>query len=155
MTTSDLRWMRLALAQAEQGAHAKWRVGAAIVRGGSVVGKGFNRYRNNPAFVDHSGVSYHAEAVAVRRAGENVAGATIYVARVTGSGNLGLAKPCERCQELLWDCGIHTVVWTSSRGVQKSRLSELLEFPEEPRFDWPADDLIWSDPSKGLTVTVK
>lgn len=125
ITASDIRWLRLALMQAEKAPHAKWRVGAAIVRGGSVVGKGFNKYRNNPALVHHDGVSYHAEAVALRRAGENAIGATLYVARMTLSGNLGLAKPCERCQPLLVEQGIHTVVWTTSSGLHKARSSKL------------------------------
>lgn len=125
ITASDIRWLRLALVQAEKAPHSKWRVGAAVVRGGSVVGKGFNKYRNDPAFVQHDGVSYHAEAVALRRAGENAVGATLYVARVTLSGNLGLAKPCERCQALIAEHGIHSVAWSTSSGLHKARSSRL------------------------------
>jgi tRNA(Arg) A34 adenosine deaminase TadA len=124
ITASDIRWLRLALVQAEQAPHAQWRVGAALVRGGSILSTGFNRYRNSPAQVELSGVSYHAEEAAIRKAG-NVKGATLYVARITRSGALGTAKPCERCQELLWNSGVHTVVWTTPKGLMKDRLSVL------------------------------
>ena len=120
ITASDIRWLRLALLQAEQAPHDQWRVGAALVRGGSVLSTGFNRYRNSPAQVELGGVSYHAEEATIRKAG-NVKGATLYVARVTRSGNLGTAKPCVRCQELLMESGVHTVVWTTPYGLQKAR----------------------------------
>ena len=91
ITSSDIRWLRMALLQAEQAPHAQWRVGAALIRGGSLLSTGFNRYRNDPARVELSGVSYHAEAVALRKAGDSQ-GATLYVARVTRGGELGNAK---------------------------------------------------------------
>ena len=126
VTASDLRWLRLALQQAERSTHSKWKVGAVVVRGGSVLGKGSNKYRNDPAFVHHHDVSYHAEAVAIKKAGGNVAGATIYVARITSGGNLGLAKPCLRCQNLLDDHSVHSAIWTVPTGMQKLRISELV-----------------------------
>lgn len=125
ITGADIRWLRLALQQAEKANHPKWKVGAVVVRGGSVVGQGFNRYRNSPANVHHQDVSYHAEDVALRRAGDNASGSTIYVARLTMGGDLGLAKPCLRCQELLDRYNVHTVVWTSPAGISKSRISNL------------------------------
>lgn len=95
-----------------------------IVRSGRVLSIGVNRYRNNPARVSRDSVSYHAEEVALRRAG-NVEGSTIYVARVTRSGLLGLAMPCARCQELLLDRGVSTAVWTDVEGIGKSKLQDL------------------------------
>lgn len=124
ITSSDIRWLRLALTQAEQAPHAQWRVGAALIRGGSVLSTGFNRYRNSPAQVELDGVSYHAEDAAIRKAG-NSKGATLYVARVTRSGRLGYARPCERCQELLLLNEVHTVVWTTPFGLEKDRVSAL------------------------------
>lgn len=121
ISASDLRWMRLAIAQAESAPHEKWRVGAVIVRSGSVLSMGFNRYRNDPSIVHLHGVSYHAEEAALRRAG-NVEGATIYVARLTKTGMLSLAKPCPKCVPQLRTAGIHSVVWTHPYGVSKERL---------------------------------
>lgn len=123
LSASDLRWLAVATAQASLAPHDKWRVGAVIVGGGRVLGMGFNRYRNDPSQVTLEGVSYHAEQVAIRRAGD-VRGATIYVARITKSGYISMAKPCASCQELLLENGIHRAVWTEMDGWGKARLRE-------------------------------
>lgn len=125
LSASDFRWLAVATSQASIAPHAKWRVGAVIVGGGRVLGVGFNRYRNDPSQVDLAGVSYHAEQVAIRRAGD-VRGATIYVARITKSGHIGMAKPCPNCQSLLLSNGIHRAVWTEAGGWGKSRLREMI-----------------------------
>jgi len=125
VTSSDIRWLRYALQQAEQAPHDRWRVGAVLVRGGSVLSTGFNRYRNDPAQVEFGHASYHAEEVALRRSGD-AEGSTIYVARVTRSGLLGLAKPCPRCTDMLITEGVSTVVWSTPSGLDKARVSQLL-----------------------------
>lgn len=119
------RWLRYALAEARKAPHHQWKVGACLVRGGNIVGTGFNRYRNSPAIVGASGVSYHAEEVAIRRAG-STDGTTLFVARITKSGMLGLAKPCQRCQQLALEAGVSTVYWTTPTGWDWCRLSELV-----------------------------
>lgn len=125
LRSSELRWISLATDQAVAAPHHKWKVGAVIVRSGRVLGMGVNRYRNHPTMVmSLEGVSYHAEEVAIRRAGD-VTGATIYVARITKSGHIGMAMPCERCQSLLHESGIHTAVWTTPTGWGKSRVRHM------------------------------
>lgn len=74
---------------------------------------GHNRYRNSPSQVDVEGISYHAEEVALRRA-RDPEGATIYVARITRSGKLGMARPCKNCQRMLLDNGIRYFVYTTA-----------------------------------------
>lgn len=123
-TSSDIRWLRNALLQAEQAPHNRWRVGAVLVRSGRVIATGYNRYRNNPSQVGIGDVSYHAEEVALRRAGD-AEGATIYVARITRSGELGIAKPCARCAYDLMEAGVSSVVWTTPYGLEKARVKDL------------------------------
>lgn len=125
ISSSDIRWLRLALVQAEQAPHDQWRVGSVLIRGGSVLSYGFNKYRNDPSLVSLEGVSYHAEEVTLRKAGD-AQGATLYVARITRSGDLGNAKPCARCQSLLTAADVHTVVWSTPDGLQKSRVRSLV-----------------------------
>lgn len=125
ITAYDLRWLNAAVKTSSMATHHQWRVGAVIIKGGRVLGVGVNRYRNNPSQVALDGVSYHAEEVALRTAGD-VEGATIYVARVTRSGLIGLAKPCEACQDLLNANGVHTAVWTTPDGWGKERLRSLV-----------------------------
>lgn len=95
--------------------------GAVVVKGGRVLGTGWNKNRNNPVFVspEHikSECSYHAEDVAIRDAGEgNVRGAVIFVARVNRHGNDRDSKPCIRCSDLIDRVGIKRVVFTSEAG---------------------------------------
>ena len=56
--------MTLAVSMAAHSSHDKWKLGSVVWRGGSVLGKGYNRYRNNPAVVEHEKYfhcSVHAE----------------------------------------------------------------------------------------------
>jgi tRNA(Arg) A34 adenosine deaminase TadA len=122
--TSDYKYINAAIEEAMNSEHPQWKVGAVVVRSGRVLGRGNNRYRNNPAIVEKNDVSYHAEEVAIRRAG-STQGATIYVARITRSGYVSIAKPCETCQTLLEEAGIQTAVWTDNGGIAKARVNKL------------------------------
>jgi deoxycytidylate deaminase len=95
--------------------------GAVVVKGGRVLGTGWNKNRNNPLFVspEHikSDCSYHAEEVAIREAGEdNVKGAILYVARVNRHGNDRDSKPCSKCATLIERVGIKRVIFTMEAG---------------------------------------
>jgi deoxycytidylate deaminase len=95
--------------------------GAVVVKGGRVLGTGWNKNRNNPLIVspEHikSDCSYHAEEVAIREAGEdNVRGAILYVARVNRHGNDRDSKPCSKCAILIKKVGIKRVIFTMEAG---------------------------------------
>lgn len=95
--------------------------GAIIVKGGRVMGAGYNKNRNSPLIVSPEHIktdcSYHAEEVAIREAGEdNVRGAIIYVARVNKNGCDRDSKPCEKCAILIKKAGIKRVVFTTEAG---------------------------------------
>lgn len=100
---------------------AKNTHGAVVVKGGRVLGTGWNKNRNHPAVVspEHikSDCSYHAEEVAIREAGEsNVRGAIIYVARVNKNGDDRDSKPCPKCTSLIEKVGIKRVIFTMEAG---------------------------------------
>ena len=95
--------------------------GAVVVKGGRVMGMGWNKRRNDPSIVspEHikSDCSYHAEEVAIREAGErNVRGAIIYVARTNKNGEDRDSKPCPKCALLIEQVGIKRVVFTMEAG---------------------------------------
>lgn len=97
--TIDRTWMEQALALAALGEGATSpnpRVGCVIVRNGSVVGSGHHRVVG----------SEHAEAVAIRRAGEAARGATLYVS-LEPCKHHGRTPPC--CDRIL-ESGIRRVV---------------------------------------------
>ena len=93
--------------------------GAVVVKGGRVLGTGYNRNRNHPRIVSPEHIktdcSFHAEEIAIREAGENLKGAIIYVARVNKQGKDRDSMPCPRCLSLIEEVGIKRVVHTSQR----------------------------------------
>lgn len=110
----------LNLAQKAAGAsECVQRHGAVVVRGGSVLSIGVNKWRNDVALANDmmddgrsADVSVHAEIDALSRV-SNPAGATIYVARINKSGEPRLSKPCNRCAKALREAGITKVVYTT------------------------------------------
>jgi deoxycytidylate deaminase len=95
--------------------------GAVVVKGGRVLGTGWNKNRNHPTIVSPEHIktncSYHAEEVAIREAGEsNVRGAIIYVARVNKNGEDRDSKPCQKCASLIEQVGIKRVIFTMESG---------------------------------------
>lgn len=98
--------------------------GAVVVKGGRVLGTGWNRDRNSPNIIDPDRIkqdcSYHAEEVAIREAGQNLKGAVIYVARVNRRGEDRDSKPCEKCSSLIEEAKIKRVVYTSEKEVHVS-----------------------------------
>lgn len=95
--------------------------GAVVVKGGRVLGTGWNKDRNNPTIIDPDRIkhdcSYHAEEVAIREAGENLKGAVIYVARINKQGKDRDSKPCIKCSGLIKEAGIKRVIYTSEKEV--------------------------------------
>ena len=92
--------------------------GAIIVKGGSVIGTGFNKDRNHPDNVSPEHIkthcSVHAEVEAIRDAGWNVKGAVLYVARVNNQGRNRYSKPCDRCMVVIEETQIKKVIYTRS-----------------------------------------
>lgn len=96
----------------------KHKHGAVVVKSGRVVGTGFNKSRNHPNVIMEGrhriDCGYHAEAVAIREAGEKARGATIFVARINRNGSDLLSKPCDNCQKLIEESGVKNVIFTRS-----------------------------------------
>jgi diaminohydroxyphosphoribosylaminopyrimidine deaminase / 5-amino-6-(5-phosphoribosylamino)uracil reductase len=100
VTSSDSEYMRMALALARKGlgkTSPNPCVGAVVVRGGEVVGKGWHRRAGEP----------HAEVNALRDAGPRAAGATIYVS-LEPCNHQGRTPPCT---EAILAAGISRVVF--------------------------------------------
>ena len=80
---------------------------------------GINRTRNHPSILPpelvKSNASVHAEIAALSsllHQGLNLKHATLYVARVSRTGNLALSKPCRSCAYAIELAGIRKVVWS-------------------------------------------
>jgi tRNA(Arg) A34 adenosine deaminase TadA len=99
-------------------------VGAAIVRGGALIGTGANR-RGMHAYVrrfwrQHRAwcASVHAEIDAVVRARRrhDLRGCRMYVARITRAGDTAMARPCGMCMDALGRHGFTEVLYTVDGG---------------------------------------
>jgi diaminohydroxyphosphoribosylaminopyrimidine deaminase/5-amino-6-(5-phosphoribosylamino)uracil reductase len=98
-TDKDIQYMRQALDLASRG-HGQTSpnpmVGAVLVKNGKVVGEGFHRRAGEP----------HAEILALRRAGKNAKGATLYI-NLEPCCHYGKTPPCT---DALIGAGISRVV---------------------------------------------
>lgn len=93
------------------------KVGACVVRGGRVLGVGYNKMGSSR--LSSSQWSRHAEVAALLSAGD-CHGATLYVFRGHNkTGEPMLARPCEACAEAIKIAGVKRVVWTSSESPQR------------------------------------
>ncbi|MEU6708114.1 hypothetical protein [Streptomyces wuyuanensis] len=99
----------------------RYRVGAVLAKGGRVLARSSNRYRNHPG-IDFRHATFHAEEMLLRRT-RIPHGATVYVARVNNAGGPMLARPCSRCQRALADGGASRVLYTTSTGPRLMRLN--------------------------------
>lgn len=113
MSKRDRAWLNRAVAIAHRSTATK-RHGCIVVRGGAVLGVGFNKYTSEAvhASPEHfHKCSVHAEAAALRGI-KNAKGATIYIARINNGGEERFSAPCSNCQVELDKAGISKVVYT-------------------------------------------
>lgn len=99
-SSPDRRFMRLALGQAHKGlgrSSPNPAVGAVVVKGGQVVGRGYHAKAGGP----------HAEIHALAGAGKKAKGATIYVT-LEPCNHKGRTGPCTRA---ILEAGIRRVVY--------------------------------------------
>jgi deoxycytidylate deaminase len=116
------RWLDLAIKAALNSTYPQWRLGACLVRGGSVLSIGWNSIQNDPALIDEADIrrglaSTHAEIDAINHAADP-RGATLYVARITPGGSIGRARPCLNCLTNIRKSDIKSVWWTEALGLK-------------------------------------
>lgn len=96
---------------------------ALLVRGSKVVAVGFNSYKNDPRCLSHEhvraipgrnsvmGVGPHAEVAALSQV-RDARGLTLYVARVTRTGEVSSSAPCHSCLTTARALGVRHIIWT-------------------------------------------
>jgi deoxycytidylate deaminase len=104
--------------------------GAVVVKGGRVVGTGFNKNRNSPLNVSEDHIkthcSEHAEVSAIKDADFNVKNAVIYVARVSKRGENRNSKPCDICFKIIKDNGIKKIIYTVESHESRSMVVDTI-----------------------------
>lgn len=113
------RYIELAKRLAEQSEYGKFKHGAVLVQGGSVLNCSYNKENYNSFGSrfrpkDKGTATLHAELgciLGIPRA--KTTGATVYVARVNSQGEEKISKPCRMCQNVLRHVGVKRVVYTT------------------------------------------
>lgn len=96
----------------------KQKLGAAVVRGGNIIGLASNRM----GCMNGAGWSRHAEVRATL--GVSTRGADIYVSRIHGkTGEPINARPCDRCTQWLVSAGIKRVFYTDNGKWEMMKLT--------------------------------
>jgi len=93
-----------------------YRVGAAIFKGPRLISIGWNSEKTHPSSCTRYS-AHHAEFSAlVGNYKYDLVGASIFVVRITPSGKIGMAKPCDACQDFIYAAGITKVFYTNFNG---------------------------------------
>ena len=111
------RLVRRASLLAAASPHPLFRVGAVVAHGGRIIATGTNKPRSHP---QAPGPFYtiHAEVDALTGIQRHrVAGATLYVVRLTRDGTLAGSRPCARCWDVLVRQGLRRVYYLSATGA--------------------------------------
>lgn len=97
----------------------RFRTGAVLAKGGSVVSVGWNENRYcsySSRFREHLEGTMHAEVRAILNKPRHITeGCDIYVVRLSSDGkDLRMAKPCAMCEEVLRRAGIRRVFYSNN-----------------------------------------
>lgn len=116
LSNRDKRFLKLATSIAEKNSDCRFRHAAVIVKSGSVLSIGYNKFKNHPDIIEEHKIkqycSVHAEADAIKKLKSPAKGATIYVARIGLSGKERLSRPCNHCYKKIIEAGITKIVYT-------------------------------------------
>jgi deoxycytidylate deaminase len=97
-----------------------WRLGAVVVRGGSVIAKGYNRPSGKTESIGKQlGIplwTLHAEMDALLNCG-TTEGSYLFVAGRKENGSRVHSKPCKKCQAFMKGLGLLGVFWEDRDGV--------------------------------------
>jgi len=90
--------------------NGKFKLGAVVTSGSKIVGVGYNWNQNPPTIHWESGQC--AEHRALRDASSCAKGSTVYVTRVSSTGEFRNARPCQSCVNDMKKAGVSKVIYT-------------------------------------------
>jgi deoxycytidylate deaminase len=103
--------------------HPLYKMGAVVVKGRRILSVASNQINRGCALIHDKkwNNTLHAEAAAIYKLLKHhrlsdLAGADLYVTRISKVGHLRMAKPCEFCEELARAVGIKQVFFSTNAG---------------------------------------
>ena len=98
-----------------------WRIGAVMVRGGKIIGRGFNRYSaKSQMFAKKYNIdifSLHAEMACIESC-DNVENAILFVSGIKKNGRRVFCRPCKHCMKIIKLLPIKAVYYETKNGVE-------------------------------------
>lgn len=133
MTKKEEAFFRAAKSVSTFGSHHRHKVGAVVVMKHRIISSGCNNMKTHPLqkqynkyrFAEDSVHTCHAELVALLpliNDGVDLSDASIFVHRSHKNGTLARARPCKSCMELIKDCGIRRIFYTTEDGYAREDL---------------------------------
>jgi deoxycytidylate deaminase len=133
MTRKEEAFFRAAKSISTLGSHHRHKVGAVVVMKHRIISSGCNNMKTHPLqkqynkyrFDEDSVHTCHAELVALLpliNDGVDLSDASIFVHRSHKNGTLACARPCKSCMELIKDCGIRRIFYTTEDGYAREDL---------------------------------
>ena len=129
LTKSHRAYFKVAKAMSELSNFKQYQVGAVLVYRHKIISSGYNSYTTNPLQkkynrfrfdTDTTLHSKHAELDCllplINRRDIDFSRASLYVYRQHKSGELGCARPCESCLNLIKDLGIRDIYYSDDGG---------------------------------------
>ena len=109
--------IRTALEEARKSDCPSYRIGAALMKCNQMVSKGRSIFKKSHTKSRTIFNGIHAEFNCLHGVDpDKYRSCTLFVARVTPSGTISMARPCEGCLELLRECGIRVFYYTDYNG---------------------------------------
>lgn len=125
LSKRNRRYIELAKREAYKSSYKRFRHGAVLVRGGSVINTSANhndycsfarRFRTEPGCS-----TIHAEIGSILGVDRSqTEGSIVYVARLNKKGEVKLSRPCSMCVNTLRFVGIKKVIYTVDENTIKS-----------------------------------
>lgn len=132
LSKKELHFFNQAKKEADKSTFYRIRIGCVIVKGNKILARGCNVEKSHPKqkllnekcrkFTTKNNYM-HAELNAVLHSSVyNLNGATCYLYREDGNGNICCCKPCPACEFVLRQVGITTVYYTDNCKFVKMEL---------------------------------
>lgn len=115
LSRKEEAFLNLAVKLAET-SEVEFQHGTVVVKGGSVVALGVNKWRNRGGTTGDTTeydphITIHAEMDALSRVADPQ-GAVFYIARVSKHGERRFSRPCRNCMAALAAAGVKRVIYT-------------------------------------------
>jgi deoxycytidylate deaminase len=118
-----MKYLRLLKKLSLKSNHHQHKMACLLVRGGRIIGRGYNMVKSHPDSPHKCFKQIHAEFHAVLNAGYDVENATAYIFREKKDGTLALARPCRHCMVFLIKNGVKEIVYSFDNSHKKERIA--------------------------------